>query len=247
MSMRKVMFLCFVLGFAFAASPAAPQSFKSLVNQGNELFQKGDYKKALDLYHQAEADEPENPELYYNIGSALYKEGKYEEATDKLQKSFVTQDIKNEAMAHYNQGDVYFKSGDYQNAIKSFQKSLELNPDDVDAKYNLELARKRLKEQLKPEQNKNNQQKQDQQKQNQDQQNKQNQDQKQKQEQEQQNQQDQQKQKKQQQQQQQQANQNEMSKEDAERILNALKDDEKEVQKDVRRFQGPSSYEGNDW
>ncbi|SYZ73982.1 BatB protein (fragment) [Candidatus Zixiibacteriota bacterium] len=244
MSMRKTMFLFFVLGFAFAASPAAPQGFKSLVNQGNELFKKGDYKKALDLYHQAEADQPENPELYYNIGSALYKEGKYEEATDRLQKSFVTQDIKYEAMAHYNLGDVYFKAGDYQNAIKSFQKSLELNPDDIDAKYNLELARKRLKEQLKPEQNKNNQQKQnqqDQQKQDQDQQDKNKQDQKQ----EQQNKQDQQK--KNEQKQQQQVSQNEMSKEDAERILNALKDDEEEVQKDVRRLQGPSTYEGNDW
>ncbi len=45
----------------------------------------------------------------------------------------------------------------------------------------------------------------------------------------------------------QQVDKNEMSKEDAERILNALKDDEKELQKDVRRMEGPAVYEGNDW
>ncbi|MCX6828508.1 MAG: hypothetical protein NT002_04430, partial [candidate division Zixibacteria bacterium] len=45
----------------------------------------------------------------------------------------------------------------------------------------------------------------------------------------------------------QQMDKNEMSKEDAERILNALKDDEKDLQKDVRRMEGPAVYEGNDW
>ncbi len=241
MDIRRAMVLFFMLGFALAASPAAPESFNSMVNRGNDQFKKGDYQKALELYHQAEVERPETPELYYNIGSSLYKEGKYEEAVDRLQKSFTTQDIKNEAQAHYNLGNVYFKMGDFQNAISSYQRSLELAPDDIDAKFNLELARKRLKEQLKPEQNKN-----DQQKQNKQDQNKQPQDQqdKQQQEQEQQQKQDQNKQDKQQPQQ---VKQNEMSKEDAERILNALKDDEKQVQKDVRQLQGPSGYEGNDW
>mgnify|MGYP001616573834 CR=1 FL=1 len=38
-----------------------------------------------------------------------------------------------------------------------------------------------------------------------------------------------------------------MSKEDAERILNALKDDEKDIQKKVQRQVKAGNYSGKDW
>jgi Ca-activated chloride channel homolog len=242
MRIKTVILLWVSTALFFGAAHA--DSFNGMVKKGNSAFTGGDFKQALEFYRQAEAERPETPELQYNIGSALYKEGKYEEAADKLEKSFVTEDIKNEAKGHYNLGNVYYRTGDYQKAIASYQKALELAPDDIDAKYNLELARKMLKEQLKPQQQKDNKQQQQQQKdqqQKQDQQDKQ--DQQKQQEQEQQQPQDQQ----QNQQKAQQMDKNEMSKEDAERILNALKDDEKDLQKDVHRMQGPAVDEGNDW
>ncbi len=227
---------------------AHADNFVGSVKKGNSAFKEGNFGKALEFYHQAEVDRPEMPELQYNIGAALYKEGKYEEAAEKLQKSFITDDVKNEAMAHYNLGNVYYKSGDYQKAIQAYQKSLELSPDDIDAKYNLELARKMLKEQLKPQQQQNQKQNQQQQQQQKDQQQQKQQQQDQQQEQSKQNQQNQQDQQNQdKQKQQQQADKNQMSKEDAERILNALKDDEKETQKEVRQVQGPAVSQGIDW
>lgn len=242
MKIRTAVFLSVLMALLFGFVHA--DSFNGMVKKGNSAFTGGDFQKALEFYRQAEAERPETPELQYNIGSALYKEGKYEEAVDKLEKSFTTGDIHNEARGHYNLGNVYYRTGDYQKAIASYQKALELAPEDIDAKYNLELARKMLKEQLKPQQQKDNKQQQQQQqqdqKQKQDQQDKQDQQKQQEQEQQQQDQ-------KQNQQKPQQMDKNEMSKEDAERILNALKDDEKELQKDVRRMEGPAVYEGNDW
>jgi len=38
-----------------------------------------------------------------------------------------------------------------------------------------------------------------------------------------------------------------MSKEDAERILNALKDDEKDLQKKQQRYKARGNYRGDDW
>ena len=38
-----------------------------------------------------------------------------------------------------------------------------------------------------------------------------------------------------------------MSEEDAERILNALRDDEKEIQKKLKRRQVAGDYVGKDW
>ncbi len=256
-------FVALLVVLAYGTSYGA--DYIDLVKKGNKSFQQADYKKALDYYHQAETELPESPELQYNIAGALYQDGGYEQAVDKYTKALNTTDIKLEAAALYNLGNTYFRMQDYQNAIKSYEEALKLNPNDMDAKFNLELARRRFKEQIKPQQQQNqqqnqqqqNQQQQDQnQHQNQEQQQQQNQQQQQqdqqKQDQQQQNQQQQnqnnQEQPQQQQQQQEMQKKKEMSKEDAERILNALRDDEREIQKKIRRQATKSgNYQGNDW
>jgi len=163
--MMKICVYILVGFFLLGSSILMADEFNDLANNGNQAFLDGDYKTALELYHQAEVERPETPELDYNIGTTLYKEGKYEEAIEKLQRSMNTENIQYEADANYNQGNVYYQMGDYEASIKAYQKSLEINPEDIDAKYNLELARKMLKEQIKPEQQQDQQQQQQQQKQ----------------------------------------------------------------------------------
>ncbi|MBN2226899.1 MAG: tetratricopeptide repeat protein [candidate division Zixibacteria bacterium] len=224
-------------------SSASADSFSNLVEKGNIAFNEQEYNTALEYYHQAEVERPETPELDFNVGTTLYKTGKYEEAIEKLQKSLETVDVGQEAMAQYNLGNTMFRMEDYQAAIQAYQKSLELNPDDLDAKYNLELARIRLKEQMQanPQQNQDqHQQQQDQQQQDQQDQQQPPQDQNQQEQQQEQPQQN-------QQEQPQEVDENEMTKEDAERILNALQDDEKDIQKDLKRHQAQGGYQGNDW
>ena len=231
--MMKTLRYMIMVGFMLITSAYA-DNFSSLVEKGNTAFTEQDFNTALEYYHQAEVERPETPELDFNVGTTLYKTGKYEEAMEKLQRSLETVDVEREASAHYNIGNTMFRMEDYQAAIKAYQKSLELNPDDLDAKYNLELARIRLKEQMEA----NPQQNQDQQQQQQEQQQE---EQKDQQEQPQdQNQQE-------QQQQPQEIDENEMTKEDAERILNALQDDEKDIQKELQRHQAQGGYQGNDW
>ena len=229
--------------------------FIGTVNKGNDAYKKRDYKTALDMYHSAETDRPESPELKYNIAGAQHQEGGFKEAIDLYQGALKTTDIALEAQAQYNLGSTYYRMKDYQNAIRAFEESLKLDPKDMDAKFNLELARKMLKEQLSSENQDNQQQKQDQkqqqqQQQQQDKQDQQNKDQQQNQ-QDQQNQQNQQdKQDKDKQKQQQQSAQKDgkkMSKEDAERILNSLRDDEQDIQKKVKREQTAGDYVGKDW
>ena len=215
-------------------STARAEDHVDLIKKGNAAFNEGDYKKALEYYHAAEPDLPESPELEYNLAGALAKDGAYEQAVDKFGKALNTGDMNLGAAAHYNLGNTYFWMDDYQNAIGSYEASLKINPNDMDAKFNLELARRMLKEQLKPQQ----QDQQDQQQQNQDQQEK---------EEQQQSQQDEDQQQEQQQQQPQPRDEKEISKEDAERILNALKDDELDVQKKIKHKARAKAYTGKDW
>jgi Ca-activated chloride channel homolog len=240
-----------ILTLFLAASGLKAESYASKVKKGNEALKTGDTKTALDYYHNAETDLPESPELSYNIAGALYQQKGYEEAVQQFEKSLKTTDIKVEASANYNLGNTYFRMGDYEKAIGSFENALKGNPKDMDAKFNLELARKMLKEQTKPQQGDDPNQpgkpdKQDDRQQNRNQQDQQQQDQNQ-QEQNQQSEPQQQDKNQQDQQKQGQAKDQKMSKEDAERILNALRDDEQKLQKQAKREVVKGDYNGRDW
>lgn len=228
-----------VLAVVLPAMSVAGEDYVDLVKKGNEAYRQKDYKSALEYYHSAETEIPESLELEYNIAGALHEQGKYEEALDKYTRALNAEDINLEAQAHYNLGNTYVRTGDYQNAIMAYQKALEINPDDLDAKFNLELARKLLKEQIKPEQ----QQQQDGQQQQQPQPQPDDSAQKEEPEPDQQpNDQN-----APQDQQPEQMDDKQVSKEDAERILNALRDDEQEIQKKIKREVKVGEYSGKDW
>lgn len=251
--MRKsVIMVRGVLLVLILAGSAAGEGLFDKVKKGNQAMAGGDYRKALEYYHDAETDLPESPELEYNMAGALHYDGGYEEAVDKYQRALNTTDINTEAQAHYNLGNTLFRMQDYQKAIQSYQQALEINPDDMDAKFNLELARRKLKEQMEqqeedPQQKQEQQeeQQQDQEQQQQEEQEKEDQEKEQDQQQQQDQEQDQQDQ--QQEPQPQPQDEDEMSEEDAERILNALRDDEKEIQKKLKRRQVAGDYAGKDW
>ena len=227
------------------------ENYASLNDKGNKAFDKGDIKKALEFYHQAEVERPETPEIFYNQANALSKNGSLEEAIEKYDKALNSNSIPLQSRAHYNAGNAYFQKQEYVKAIDAYKAALELNPDDVDAKYNLELARIMLKEQLKRQpQDKNQQQQQDQQQKQQQEQQKQDEQKDQKDKNDQQQQQegsDQGKKDQKQQGDEKQAKQDNMSKEDAMRILRAMSDSEKETQKNVKRIKGQGNYRGKDW
>jgi Ca-activated chloride channel family protein len=242
-----------IMTIVILAASGRAENYASLNDKGNKAYDKGDVKKALDLYHQAEVERPETPEIFYNQANALSKDGNIEEALGKYDKALQSNDAKLQQMAHFNTGNAYFQKQEYMKAVESYKKALELNPGDVDAKYNLELARVMLKEQLKRQpQDKNQQQQQQDQKQQQQQQQQKQDDQK-----DQNGKNDQQQQQegadqgkkdqKQQAAEEKQGKKDDMSKEDAMRILRAMGDSEKETQKAVKRQYSQSSYKGKDW
>jgi len=244
------------------ANLAWADSFSSLNKKGNkayqeakELLQKGKknealeaYERALKYYRDAEIEKPESPRLSYNIGNVNYQQEKYEDALEKYYRALSVDEPENQAATYYNMGNALYRSGKYAEAIQAYQKCLDINPNDEDAKYNLEFVRKKMKEMLDREAQRQQNQQEQQQEQQKDQKS-QEQEQSQQQEQKQQQQaQSQEEQEKQQQKQEQVQTKEGMTKEDAERILNALKDDEREIQKKRKRVPQTSGRKGGkDW
>ncbi len=181
----------------------------SLMRKGNGLYRQEKYEDALKSYQAAQVLEPDNPDIRFNLGAALYKLNKYSEALPEWQLALVSKNKKTKAAATYNMGNASFKSGELESAINFYKLSLSINPNDWQAKQNLEFALK-IKEEL---------QKQDTTKQ---------------------------KQKQEQQQPQMQPQKGAMSKEEAQRILEALKNKEKEAQEQAKRVKPKIDVE-KDW
>jgi tetratricopeptide (TPR) repeat protein len=59
--------------------------------------------------------------------------------------------LTDQAKGYYNSGNVLYREGKWEEAIGAYKKALELNPNDEDAKYNLEFVRQKIKENLKPQ------------------------------------------------------------------------------------------------
>jgi tetratricopeptide (TPR) repeat protein len=152
--------ITFVLGgtAAYAASAASKNK------EGNRLFQQGKYQEAEKAYLGAQLDAPGKPELLYNLGNTLIKQKKYDSAVQSLRQAAGKADQGLQASSWYNLGNAFFESGKMSDAAQSYIQALRINPSDRDAKHNLELALRRMKEQKqnsKGQGSKNDQSKQD--------------------------------------------------------------------------------------
>ena len=263
----------FIIGFTTVSLHA--QSYRSSVNEGNELYREKKYPEARKKYEAATAAKPDRRESFFNAGNSAYRTDDIKTALEQYKKAAERSASREEvSQSLYNVGNTFMSAAEkaaqappeaggdvqsarmegYRNAIEAYKHSLKLNPEDQDTRYNLSYAMRRLEE-LKNQQNSNKQnnkdkQKQDKQKQDKQKQDQQNKDQqnKKKQQEEQQKQQEQQKEKQDQQQQKQQPqDQKKMSKQQAEQILRALERQEKDLQKKLRQKRATTTGVDKDW
>jgi tetratricopeptide (TPR) repeat protein len=221
--LTATMFCCFLLFNAVANA----QTDKKYIRQGNRQYEKNKFSESEILYRKAIDKNKQSSDAVFNTGDALYRQNKFEDAGKQfLDHTSQAGDKYSKAAGYYNLGNSLLKARKLQESIEAYKNSLKLNPSSYEAKYNLGYAQNLLKQQ----QNQQKQQQQDNDKkdQNKDKQDQNNKDQNNKDD----KNQDQQK---QQQDQQQQKQLGGMSKEDAERLLNALANEEKNVQEKVKR------------
>lgn len=121
-------------------------------NQGNDLYSQEIYGQALNEYKEAALLAPDRPEPYVNLGNARYQMKDYLGAIEAPNKVLPTADLATQAIIYYNQGNAHFRMQELDQAIESYKKALRINPDDNDAKYNLELAQQIQEQQQQQQQ-----------------------------------------------------------------------------------------------
>ncbi len=142
-------FIIFLIS-ATSAGIQAQTAGRSKVLQGNELFQQQKYDEANNAYRDAQLDNPTSPIIDYNIANTLYEKKKYEEAVkyyNKVAKN--ADDPLFQSKVYYNLANTLYRLNKLQEAIPAYTEALKLNPDDEDAKYNLEFVRAKLKQNVK--------------------------------------------------------------------------------------------------
>jgi tetratricopeptide (TPR) repeat protein len=205
------------------------QNDRKVIRDGVRAYKDEEFGEAEVQFRKAENINPESFEAEFNTGAALYAQEKYEE-TVKQYESLLEQSDDNGRTAQiwHNIGNSLLEAQQYGPSIEAYKNSLRKNPSDQDTRYNLAYAKQMLKEQQQNQEQNKDQQNQEQ---NKDQQNQeQNKDQ---QDQEQNKDQQDQEQNKDQQDQKQQPRPQEISMEDAERMLNAIQQQEKDVKEKV--------------
>ena len=213
----------------FVAFTASAQTDRQYIREGNKQFRIGDYAKAEVSYRKAVEKNPKNPQAVYNLGNALMAQKKDSAAVQQFEQSAqIETNPMRKSAAYHNMGVICQTHKMYDEAIEAYKNALRNNPNDDETRYNLVLCKHLKKKQdQKQQQNQQNQQNQDQQ--NNDDNNK-NDDKKKD------DQKDQQKDKKDDKQQQQQQKP-QMSKDNAEQLLNAAIQNEKMTQDKMKQQQ----------
>jgi Ca-activated chloride channel family protein len=158
---------------------ARADQFAKLNNNGNRLAQQGRYNEALEAYQSARIERPDVPGVIYNMGNAYHLKGAFDSAAAEYQNALAPHDNALSAEAQYNLGNTLFRMREYQPAVEAYKQALLKNPSDLDAKHNLELAlrylerkdstpKKQQKQQNQPDSSQKEQEKQQDQQQKQD-------------------------------------------------------------------------------
>ncbi|HEX6938303.1 MAG TPA: VWA domain-containing protein [Longimicrobiales bacterium] len=133
------------------------------LERGNRLYREGKYAEAVEAYREALADGEDSPALHYNLGTALLRLGRYEEAERHLREALASIDPDTRERTYYNLGNRFLEAGRaspdpeararlLDAAVEAYKRALRIQPGDVDAKWNLEMALREREQQPPPAQ-----------------------------------------------------------------------------------------------
>lgn len=162
----KLIYILCLTAFAYGSSSA--QWIKSDVRRAGKLYKKGNYAAASAEYRRALLKDSLYAKASFGLANSAYQEEHYDQAKSYLERLAGTEQLpqRQQADVLHNLGNVAMKQKDYRAAVEAYEESLIRNPQNEATRYNLVLAQRLLKQQEQQQKdNKQQQNKQDQQQQ----------------------------------------------------------------------------------
>jgi Ca-activated chloride channel family protein len=141
---------------AFSVVPVLAQEDKKEVRSGTSMYENGKYNAAELEFRKALEKNETSYAGTYNLGSSLYRQDKQTEAITQYNAAVqraTTPDQR--SMAYHNLGNALVKAEKYDEAVEAYKNALKLNPKDNDTRYNLSYAQSKLRQQQQQQQQEN--------------------------------------------------------------------------------------------
>ena len=136
-----------VLACIALPSLAAAQPGRAAVDVGNRLYDEGRYEEAHEQYLEALREAPDSPIVPFNDGNALYRTEELQRAMKSYRQAVESGDPAVAAQAWYNLGNTLYKQQQLEAALEAYKEALRRNPADTDAKHNFEVTLEQLQQQ----------------------------------------------------------------------------------------------------
>lgn len=148
-----LVFALMVLGLAKVGA----QNDRNFIRQGNRAYHKQKWAAAETQYRKAISKNQMNAQAVYNLGCALMMQQKDSMAMIQFENASKLETNKmRRARSYHNMGVVMQQHQQYAQAIGCYENALRCNPQDNATRYNLALCKKLLKNQKQNKQNDKN-------------------------------------------------------------------------------------------
>lgn len=128
------------------------------IERGNRLYRAGQVAEAVEAYRAALGTRADGPVLRYNLGTALLRLGRFAEAEEYLLSALDQVAPEDVGLVHYNLGQRFLEDARashdpaaagplYEAAVEAYRQALRHRPGDGHAKWNYELALRERDEQ----------------------------------------------------------------------------------------------------
>jgi len=115
------------------------------IYEGNEEADQEKYSEAEIKYRKALSISPEETKALFNLGNTHFNDKDFDEASQRFfQTQKFSKDKNEKHMAFHNMGNVFMKKKDYAKAVESYKNALRNNPKDDETRYNYALAKELL-------------------------------------------------------------------------------------------------------
>jgi tetratricopeptide (TPR) repeat protein len=115
-----------------------PSNPDGWVNVGRVRLQEGNLAAAKEVLERAIALSPHLARAHYFYARALRNEGRYDDAIPHLRE--VIAQYPRDRVVHDDLGRIFFLQRRYADAVKEFEATLAIDPEDLEANYNLMLC-----------------------------------------------------------------------------------------------------------
>lgn len=148
--MKKGAVILFLLAVSARAYNQPGKAERSL-QTGNEYYKKQEYNKASLEYNKAIQADPSNVTAKFNQANSFYKQDQKVEAVQlytATARDAGKPDIRSKAF--YNKGVILSQQKNLEESIDAYKNALRSNPDDKEARENLQKALLELKKKTPP-------------------------------------------------------------------------------------------------